>query len=141
MGFFVRAPVALGNPSPILADNIDPETRDFASLAKGADPIDAQVQLAVTTQRSSGAAVIEDGVAVTPTKMDRSVENQIAADYRQALQRLVRRGDIRITQISFDRNEPENQTVQVRIAYVNLRAADGQVRTFDVPKNLPGRII
>ena len=54
LGFFV-APSALGPPSPLLADNVDPVTRDFRDLFEGADPIDDSVQVAMTSSTISGS--------------------------------------------------------------------------------------
>ena len=140
MGFFIAAPSSVGPPPAILADNIDPETRDFASLAIGADVIDAQVQLAITTQRASGAAVIEDGIALSPRKMTASFQNEMEADARTALKRMTRNGDIRLVNVVFDSSDEANQTAQMRIRYENLRAADGKIRTSK-PLPVPGKVV
>lgn len=139
IGFFIRAPSALAPPPPLLADNIDPETRDFADLFTGADPIDAAVQLALTTVRGSGASVEGDGIKLSPDKMTASLENQLESDARLALRRLTRAGDIRIVAVTFDINDESNQTVQLRVAYKNLRAVDSVTRTSAVP--LPGKAL
>lgn len=133
LGFFIAAPSALGPPDPVLADNIDPETRDFADLFVGADVIDAQVQLALTVIRNSGPSVEEVGIDPTPDKMTESLEAEIASDVRIALSTLVKNGDIRIVRISFDINDQSTQTAQVRVEYRNLRALDRQTRTALLP--------
>ena len=93
LGFFVRAPGALGIPSPLVPDNIDPATRDFPSLFIGLDVIDAQVILALSTVRASGAAVQEDGIDDLPPKMEASLQNDLEGAVRTALGRLIRNGD------------------------------------------------
>lgn len=132
-GFFLRAPVSEGTPSPLLADNIDPATRDFADLFVGVDPIDAQVQLAVTTIRGSGAAVLEDGITITPTKMGDSYRAQLLADARAALARLVRNGDVRLLGVELLLDDQGNQTSLLGVQYVNLRAVDGSTRRVVAP--------
>ena len=137
IGFFIRAPGALGAPSPLLADNINPETRDFASLFTGLDPIDAQVQLAVTTVRASGSAVEEDGIANLPDKMTNSVEDEITSAVKVALGRLIRNGDIEFLGMTFDLVDEGNQTVLPRARYRNLRAVDQATRFAALP--VPGK--
>jgi len=136
-GFFIRAPGALGSPSAVLADNIDPHTRDFASLFLGANVIDAQVQLAMTVIRASGASVNDDGIAPSPRKMTNSYQAELTTDARTALGRLVRQGDITIVGVLFDLDDETNQTTQMRVRYRNLRAADAVVREAAVP--VPGQ--
>lgn len=133
IGFFIRAPAALGPPSPVLADNIDPETRDHADLFVGADVIDAQVLVALTTIRGSGPSVEEVGIEPSPTKMTASLENEITSDVRNALAALVKNGDIRIVAITFDFVDETNQAAQARVEYRNLRALDTGTRTAQTP--------
>ena len=136
LGFFIP-PTRRGPPSPLLADNIDPETGDFRSLFTGSDVTDAQVQLAVTTVRSSGPSVLQDGLLITSRKITDQLEITINADMRQALRRLTRNRDIRIVDITQgqdgDGNQPGNQTAQTNVRYKNLRALDPTVRTLQVP--------
>ena len=133
IGFFIRAPAALGPPNPVLADNIDPETRDFADLFVGADPIDAQVQHALTVIRDSGPPVEDFCIDPTPTKMSGSLEDEIESDVRAALATLVQNGDIQIVAITFDLVDETNQSAQVRTTYRNLRALDTQTREAKLP--------
>lgn len=133
-GFFIASPGALTSPSSLLADNIDPDTNDFASLFTGMDVIDAQVLVAVTIVRGSGPAVIEDGIKFTSRKMTESIKTEVEADVRTALQKLINNGDIEFTEIDFgddDENiDPSNQVVNTRVEYVNLRARDSTVRSL-----------
>jgi hypothetical protein len=137
LGFFIKSPGALPNPSPLLADNIDPETNDFASLFNGMNVIDAQVIVAVTYVRGTGAAIQEDGILFTSRKITASTPREIEADVRIALGRLIRNADIRLVSVDFgDDNEgidPGNQVVNMLIKYVNLRALDQQVRIVEIP--------
>jgi hypothetical protein len=137
LGFFIQSPGALPNPSPLLADNIDPETNDFASLFTGMNVIDAQVIVAVTFIRGTGAAITEDGIKFTSRKMTTSINKEIEADVRIALGRLIKNGDIRLESVSYGDNDEGidhgNQTANVLISYVNLRALDNKVRIVEVP--------
>lgn len=134
IGFFIGSPGALGDPSPLLADNIDPDTNDFASLFTGMDVIDAQVLVAVTIVRGSGSSVTEDGIKITSRKITESVKNEITADVRTSLKRLINNGDIEFVKIDFGENDENidksNQVINSRIEYVNLRAMDNKVRTL-----------
>ena len=137
LGFFIKAPGELGPPDPILADNIDPTTRDFADLFEGADPIDAQVQVAITTIRNSGPSVEDDGIEITPRKMGQGFQRELEADVRTALRRLTDQNDIRIEEIGFDAVDEANQFAQIRVRYTNLRAISQRSRTVHVP--IPGQ--
>ena len=142
IGFFIRAPGALGDPSPLLADNIDPETRDFASLTVGLDPIDAQVQLALGTVRASGSAVEEDGIENLPDKMTDATQNEITSAVQTALNRLIRNGDIAFLGVTFDLHDESVQTSLPRVRYKNLRAVDQRTReaVLQLPGKAPGVI-
>lgn len=139
IGFFIRSPGSLGDPSPTLADNIDPEKNDFASLFTGMNVIDAQVVVAVTYVRGSGSAIMEDGIKFTSRKITSSIKREVSANVLTALGRLIANGDILFRGVEFGTDDegidPSNQTVNVLINYVNLRALDQQVRTVSVPFN------
>lgn len=133
LGFFVTAPGALSPPSPLLADNINPETRDFASLEIGSDVVDAQVIIAVGTIRNSGPSVVNVGIDLTSDKMDEQFKRRTESDVQIALRTLISNGDIRLIGVTFDFDEPENQFAQARVQYVNLRAADLTTRSTPLP--------
>jgi hypothetical protein len=137
LGFFIQSPGALPNPSPLLADNIDPETNDFASLFTGMNVIDAQVIVACTYRRGTGAAILEDGISLTSRKITASTKREIEADVRIALGRLIRNADIRLVSVDFGEDDegidPGNQTTNFLVKYVNLRALDRQVRIVEIP--------
>ena len=113
--------------SPLLADNIDPRTRDFRSLEVGADVVDAQVQVALQVVRGSGASVLNDGMRRAPRKMLDSFSRDIEAEARVALARLVASGDVRLARVKVT-DQSSEQTGAVEVRYVNLRVTSNQVR-------------
>lgn len=137
LGFFVASPGALGPPSPLLADNIDPFTHDYASLTTGVDPIDGQVVLALTVLRDSGAAVIDVGLRITETKILPDIVLTISSAVREALSTLVSAQDIQLTDVDFGEDaegvDPDNQVVNFVVKWINLRALDRNVRQTSIP--------
>lgn len=141
-GFFIASPGSLGPPSPLLADNIDPKTKDFRDLFVGADPIDDQVQVVATTRRGSGGSVLDIGLRLSRDKLVSDIQDQIEGDMRLAFARLIRNRDINFKRVSFggpDANgEPtgetdeSDQSLQVNIEYRNLRALDPKVRKLQL---------
>ena len=137
LGFFI-APSALGPASPLLADNIDPATRDFRDLFVGADPIDDSVQVAVMTTRGSGGSVLQIGLRLTPRKMTPSLQGTLDGDMRLALRTLTTNRDIRIESITFGTDDgtghatgevdEANQSAQTNVNFRNLRSFDRRVR-------------
>jgi len=108
--------------SPITADYIDPATGDYVSMTSGLNPIDAQVILALTTVRGSGAAVLDLGQRLGDIdKIRKTVEREIQSEVRQAFKQLLQQRDIRLKSFTFD-VQRENDYVGVVIEYVNLRA-------------------
>jgi hypothetical protein len=109
--------------SPITADYIDPATGDYASMTSGLNPIDAQVVLAMSTVRGSGASVMEDGQSLESIRKIRdTVQREIMSEVRVALKRLIDNEDIRLGTFVFD-VQNSNQYVGVVINYENLRAS------------------
>ena len=144
LGFFVP-PSQLGPPSPLLADNIDPKTKDFRDLFVGADPVDDQVQVAVTTNLGSGSAVLDTGIRLTRRKMTSDIQDILEADVRQALKRLITNRDISFSSITFGVDsqgnptgqvDQANQTAQINIEFKNLRALDPVARKLQL-QSLP----
>lgn len=143
LGFFV-APSALGPPSPLLADNIDPATKDLRDLFEGADPIDDQVQVTVMTTRGSGGSVLATGLRLNRRKMTDDLQDSLEGDVRLALKPLIVNRDINFKRISFGTDPTQtgkptgevdeaNQTAQLNIEYRNLRAFDPKVRKLQLP--------
>jgi hypothetical protein len=132
-------PSQIGLSSPLLADNIDPVTKDFTDLFIGMDPVDAAVQVAITTTRGSGACVFNVGLRISNNKLTSDFKRVTEADVRLALAQLVDRKDIEIAGVYFgsvdsntDRTTGEvfeaDASAQVNVKFVNLRAFDGRVR-------------
>lgn len=119
-------------PPIILADYIDPGTRDFASMLSTLDQIDAQVIIAITTKRGSGAAVMDVGHRLHKIKkILESIQTDITAEIKLALKRLVTNGDITLKPIKFLNVEPGNQQVDFMVEWVNLRSGTlNSVRTL-----------
>lgn len=139
VGYVILAPGQLAAPSPLLADNIDPNSHDLASLFNSIDPIDAQVILALKLERGSGPAIVHDGIKLSDIKkMDDSAQDQIKSRVRQALNRLITNGDILLKGVVFDDDtnartwDPGSQFGQYRVRFVNLRAHDNRVREAPV---------
>ncbi|MEA3225142.1 MAG: hypothetical protein U9Q07_04265 [Planctomycetota bacterium] len=110
-------------PPVILADYIDPDTRDFASMLSTLDQIDAQVVIAITTKRGSGAAVMDVGHKLHEIKKIReSIQTDITAEMTRALKRLVTNGDITMKPIDFLSVDPGTQQVDFMIKWKNKRS-------------------
>jgi hypothetical protein len=135
VGYGVTAPSLLGPPSSLLADKINPLTHDFESLSEGRDPIEAQVLIALSIVRNSGAAVIGVGNRLHEIrKILPSIQNDLDSKVREALKLLIKKRDIRYLGIDLSINDPGNQTVEAIVKWVNLRAFDhGQIRRTSLP--------
>lgn len=150
LGFFV-APSALGPASPLLADNVDPVTRDFADLFVGADPIDDSVQVAIMTTRGSGGSVLATGIKLNRRKMVPDLQASLEGDVRQALKLLITNRDIDIKNITFGTDsgngvptgtvDEANQSAQINVDYRNLRAFDLKVRQFQLAPRLQIQVV
>ena len=125
-------PGTLRQSSPLLADNIDPLTRDFASLTKGLDPVDAQVQVALGCVRDSGPSIQGVGLPPPPRKITEGSEEVMRSQVQTALRTLVRNGDIRLKTIVVN-IQAGAQQVDGYVEYQNLRALDGTTRTARLP--------
>ena len=130
LGYGVSAPSNLSAPSPILADNINPETHDYTSLLVGLDPVDSQVYMALSIRRDSGAAVVGIGNRFhTVRKMGNDAKNEIEALVREALSTLIKNRDIDYRGTDFNVFDMSTQSTEIIVKWVNLRAFDGKVRT------------
>lgn len=137
LGFFVASPGALGPPSPLLADNISPFTHDYVSLTTGVDPVDAQVLIALTILRDSGAAVVDTGLRIVETKILPDIVLTITSAVREALSTLIDNRDIQLVAVDFGNSaegvDPDNQVVNFAVKWINLRALDKAVRETNIP--------
>ena len=110
-------------PPVILADYISPDTRDFVSMLETLDQIDAQVLIAITTKRGSGAAVMDVGHKLHEIrKIRESIQTDITAGIKLALKRLVTNGDITMKPIEFLTVDPGSQQVDFMVKWVNRRS-------------------
>lgn len=117
-------------PPGILADAIDPTTGEYLSISKGMDPIDAQMILALSVKRASGASVSEDGQTFFEIKkIDESTPSLIEARTRNSTKRLTERGDVAFAALA-PFADSASQSGSVAIQYRNLRARGPQARTL-----------
>jgi hypothetical protein len=94
--------------------------RDVKSLTKSADPIDAQVQLALTAVRATGAVNGELGQRFADVrKNDENAKILLEGEARRALDRLVKNGDITLIRVAA---EVEADWAELTIDYLNNRA-------------------
>lgn len=139
VGFGVTPVGALGAPSPLLADNIDPTTHDYVSLTVGVDPIDAQVINALKISRASGAAVLTVGNQFAQVrKMTRSVNRELESLVRIALKRLIDNEDITYVGTEFDTIDFGTATVEMTVQWINRRSFSGVVTSITFPYTIGG---
>ena len=119
--------------APVLAaEDFDQLTKDLRSLTVGVDPIDAQVQVAMTTLRRSGAAVISTGQRFQDVrKLDTNASLLLEQEARTCLARLVAANDISIERVDVVA-DPGGQWAEVTIDYVNKRLAKPRTKQISV---------
>jgi hypothetical protein len=71
-------------PSNLLADYIDPGTKEYLSLTRGMDPIDAQALIALSYIRAAGPATEQDGNKLRDIKKMGSVGKPAGQDRRHS---------------------------------------------------------
>jgi hypothetical protein len=121
-------PEALPGPYAIAAESYDKDSLDLTSLTEGVDPIDAQVQLAMTSVRATGVANAAVGQRFTDVrKLSDDFEVAIESEVRTALSRLVENRDIDILRIAVVKGEDWSE---VTVDYFNRRMANPQKRTY-----------
>jgi plasmid stability protein len=115
-------PGALLPPPAILADRVDPITRDISSLLEGEDPTDAALQWAFTIRQGSGAALGDLGHRLhTIRKATDGSSVQAADEARRVLRRFVQRGDVRDVDVAAGVVGSSTATSAVVIALTNTR--------------------
>lgn len=119
--------------APVLAaESVDQVTKDLKSLTVGADPIDAQVQVAMMTLRRSGAAVISTGQRFQDVrKLDTNAPLLLAQEARTCLARLVASNDISIEGVGVEMDSA-GQWAEVTVSYVNKRLAKPRTKQISV---------
>lgn len=119
-------------PPVLAADSIDQDSKDFTSLTLGADAVDAQVQIAMTTLRRSGAAVIADGQRFQDVrKLDANAAVLLEQEARTCLARLVAANDISIEKVSVVADS-SGQWAEVTVDYVNKRLVRPRTKQISV---------
>lgn len=122
----------IGPPPALAAEQIDQRTKDLVSLTVGADPIDAQVQIAMMTLRRSGAAVISTGQRFQDVrKLDTNAPLLLEQEARTCLGRLVAANDITIERVAVTVDNG-GQWAEVTVDYVNKRLAKPRTKTISV---------
>lgn len=121
-----------GHPPAFLADDIDIDTGDFASMLTRVHPVDAAVKEAFRLTRGTGAAVQEAGQRFGDIrKQTQYTATEIERECRRIMQPFADRGDLSIVDITVD-SEIHYDMSAALVRYINLRT--GQ------PKNVrPGR--
>lgn len=113
-------------PPVILADDIDPVTGDFRSLARSAGIADALAQFLLTVQRDSGAAVRGIGQRFREiTHVDEQSPRSYEAFAREALQPGVASGTLRLDSVTVTAEAGDPAQLNPKIHYVDLLAKQG----------------
>jgi hypothetical protein len=109
-------------PAPMIAEHYGHTgTRDLLSIFDPADPIDDQVQIALTVVQNSGAAVESVGHRFGDIRKNGdSAPLEIENEARRATSRLVQNRDIKIEKITVIEAGPDGR--ELTFDYVNLRA-------------------
>ena len=130
VGAVVTATDPLEQPSPLKARLWNPKNKNWDSLTRGMDPIDAQVVNALSLYRWAGPTTENEGTRIRDIrKMGPALQDQIRSEVNRALARLRRNRDIRLVGIFFDIESPGDQMLQFRVEYINLRAPKGSTRS------------
>jgi hypothetical protein len=115
-----------GPPALAAEDYAIDGKRDLVSLTASADPIDAQVQLALTAVRASGALNRELGQRFADVrKNDENAKMLLEGEARRALTRLTKNQDITLLSVAA---VVESDWAEITIVYINNRAPTSERR-------------
>ena len=110
-------------PPAILADLIDPETGDFASLEESAEIADGLVLYLLRVERGSGAAVRSFGQRFRAiTHIEGSTPAELEQEIRRALKPGTDSGTLRFERVSATVDESDPTQMNLDVAYVDLLA-------------------
>lgn len=125
-------------PPPVIrADRIRYQDQHFLSMTKDRDPTDAAVVEALWRVRGSGAAVANTGARFLDLdKLGDQAPTIIANDARNALARLIRRGDITLKSVNVQTGP---DWAELTVVYVNNRTAS-EKRERTLRKRFPEEI-
>jgi hypothetical protein len=114
---------ALLLPPILLAERIDPNTRELVSVNLGEDPIDAALQWQFTVRQGSGSAIGTNGHRMhTITKATPQAPVQLADEGRRVAQKFVQRGQLQVTEVVAEVVGGSTATGAVQIRGRNLLA-------------------
>jgi hypothetical protein len=114
---------ALPLPPILLAERIDPETRELVSVNLGEDPIDAALQWQFTVRQGSGSAIGTNGHRMhTIKKATPQAPVQLADEARRVVQKFVQRGQLEKVSIQSAIVGGSTATGAVQIAARNVLA-------------------
>lgn len=136
MGAYDGDPRGPYPPPPVIrADKIDPVTQEFTSLFSDQDPVDAAVIEALWRVKGSGAAVQDVGARFLDIpKIDDQHRAQVEGETRNALRRLVLRGDIFLKSVKVTVGPDWSE---VEVTYLNLRAKRDRDQERRAVRRLP----
>ena len=125
--FFAPTIVGPARPGAILADRIDPETGEYASVILGRHPVDAAVIDAFRLNRGTGIAVTDAGQRFRDIRKNRAdyTPRQLKDEAMTVIQPFVDRGDVAVVEVSID-TEIEYDLGALYIRYTNLRSGSTQ---------------
>jgi hypothetical protein len=110
-------------PPAILADKIDPVTRDFASVTEGYGIADGLALFLLGVQRGTGSAVRSFGQRFGEiTHVDTEAPNSYEAFAREALEPGIRSGTLRFNRVSVTADPNDPTQLNPEVAYVDLLA-------------------
>jgi len=110
-------------PPVILADKIDPQTGEFASLVDGRTVAEGLVQHLLTVQRRTGASVRGFGHRLREIRhVDEHAAELVESYVREALQPGVDSGTIRLNRVEAEEDAEDPTQVNATIEYLDLSA-------------------
>lgn len=114
------------DPVPILADSIDPKTREYLSIEDSASIADGMVVTLLGTERDSGAAVQGFGHRFRELRNVTGETGLLAESMaREALAPAVSAGVVELRSVTAAANEQDGTQVDADVDYLDLLAPPG----------------
>lgn len=118
-GWDTTSQAAPAKPFPILADAIDPLTRDWADLFEGVHPVDGYVAEAFAIERDSGASVVGFGHRLRDVRhVDETTPRQLRDAAKEALRDAERARLVQLVELVAEGEETDEAALLLR--YRNL---------------------